>query len=215
MRHYCLVATDDTILLGPEPYDPARLSDLLPGAALPEAPPAVARSLPDGRRLLPVVYGPEPVIDPQTQQFDGQSLTVLAEQVAAEWRVVPRPDALAAAKARLKARVTERRGQYETGGLAVGGVRIRTDTGSQAKIAGVLALLAADPTITLIDWEAQPGVWAALDRTALQAIGVAVGRHVQACFSRARILHALIDDAADADGLAAVDIDSGWPGQTG
>lgn len=76
-----------------------------------------------------------------------------------------------------------KRWKVETGGISIAGTSVRTDEKSQAKITGAIQLLAADPTIASIDWEAQPGVWEALDADTMKAIGIAVGRHVQACFS--------------------------------
>jgi hypothetical protein len=63
-----------------------------------------------------------------------------------------------------------------------------------------------------IDWEAQPGVFAALDLDTLEAVGKAIGAHVQACFSRSKQLCEAAMAAADAEELAAVDIEAGWPG---
>lgn len=83
----------------------------------------------------------------------------------------------------LMAYASAKRWQVETGGISIAGTSVRTDEKSQAKITGAIQLLAADPTITSIDWEAQPGVWEALDADTMKAIGIAVGRHVQACFT--------------------------------
>lgn len=83
----------------------------------------------------------------------------------------------------LLAYAADLRWRVETGGITVSGTSVRTDEKSQAKITGAVQLLAADPTLAAIDWEAQPGTWVSLDAATMQAIGVAVGRHVQACFS--------------------------------
>lgn len=83
----------------------------------------------------------------------------------------------------LNAYASAKRWEVETGGVSIAGTQVRTDEKSQAKITGAIQLLAADPTITSIDWEAQPGVWEALDADTMKTIGIAVGRHVQACFS--------------------------------
>lgn len=118
---------------------------------------------------------------------------------------------LADRKAQMAAAVRARRWQVETGGIIVSGAPIRTDESSQAKISGAVALFDNDPTLTAIDWEAQPGVWVTLDETAMRAIGVAVGRHVQACFSNARSLIEAINAAAGDAALDAIDIGAGWP----
>lgn len=88
--------------------------------------------------------------------------------------------------AQLLAHAAQRRWEIETGGIEVAGQMIRTDEQSQAKIAGACVLLSNDPDVTGIDWEAQPGTWVTLDRATMIGIGVAVGRHVQRCFSALR-----------------------------
>lgn len=93
------------------------------------------------------------------------------------------PAAPAPTEADLLAYAADLRWRIETGGITVNGVSVRTDEKSQAKISGAVILLTADQTIPAIDWEAQPGVWVSLDAATMQAIGIAVGRHVQACFT--------------------------------
>ncbi|MBX3545598.1 DUF4376 domain-containing protein [Chelatococcus sp.] len=114
-------------------------------------------------------------------------------------------------KAEKLAALAQRRWEAETGGIIVAGALIRTDATSQAKITGAVSLFQADPSLTSIDWEAQPGVFVALDAATMTAIGIAVGRHVQACFSRGRVLSDAITAAASAATLYALDINSGWP----
>lgn len=46
----------------------------------------------------------------------------------------------------------------------------------------------------------------------MKSIGVAVDRHVQACFSNAKTLSAAIYNAVDKAELDAIDINAGWPG---
>jgi leucyl aminopeptidase len=62
-----------------------------------------------------------------------------------------------------------------------------------------------------IDFEALPNQWVALDAATMTAIGVAVGRHIQACFSRAKALADEVAAASDAAALDAINIDVGWP----
>lgn len=109
------------------------------------------------------------------------------------------------------AALAARRWQVETGGVMVAGALIRTDDTSQGKITGADRLFERDPELAVIDWEAQPGVWVTVDRDTMTAIGIAVGRHVQACFSRAKTLSQAIMAAEDAASLAMIDIEQGWP----
>lgn len=131
-------------------------------------------------------------------------------------RVVPKtPDDLAAElateKTAAKVRVNALRRQHVEGGIDISGTRLRADGETRANLTGALALFAANPTLTTIDWEIQPGQWLEVDPETLQALGVAVGRHVQGCFSHAREMHAAIDSAPDMTALAAIDLVEGWP----
>lgn len=92
----------------------------------------------------------------------------------------------------LLAHAAQRRWEIETGGIEVAGQMIRTDDLSQAKISGACVLLSNDPDVASIDWEAQPGTWVTLDRATMVGIGIAVGRHVQRCFSSLRQIQAQI-----------------------
>lgn len=121
------------------------------------------------------------------------------------------PDEFAAAKADVAAAVRARRWQAEIGGASVGEVTFRTDETSQGKIAGAVALFDKDETLETIDFEAQPGIWVSLDQATMTAIGIALGRHIQACFSNARVLAAAIDAAETFAALASIDIEEGWP----
>lgn len=113
-------------------------------------------------------------------------------------------------KAQMQAQVRELRWQHETGGIMVGEVPIRTDEKSQAKIAGAVSLFDNDPTLLSVAWEAQPGLFATLDEATVRAVGVAVGRHIQACFARSKELCEAIA-AADREALLALDLTEGWP----
>ena len=119
---------------------------------------------------------------------------------------------LAQHKAARLAVVRTLRHQVESAGVDFGGLRIRTDVSSQTKIAGAVQLLANDPTLASIDWEAQPGQWVTVDRATMAAIGVAVGRHVQACFTRTRVLQEAIEAAPDLAALETIVLVTGWPG---
>lgn len=114
-------------------------------------------------------------------------------------------------KANKLAALADRRWQAETDGVNFNGATIRTDDKSQAKITGAVTLFANDPDLVSIKWEATPGVIVEVDKTMMTAIGIAVGRHSQACFARSAELTAAINAASDATALAAIDIDTGWP----
>lgn len=119
-------------------------------------------------------------------------------------------DELTAARLAKQDEIRARRWQAENAGTTFNGVSVATDEKSQNKIAGAVALFEKDPTLTNIDFEAQPGLWIAIDQATTDALGVLVGRHVQACFSRSKTLIEACANASWAE-LAALDIDTGWP----
>lgn len=97
----------------------------------------------------------------------------------------------------------------ETGGITLNGATIRTDRESQALISGAKALAEAEPA-EMVDFKAASG-WVTLGSATMIGIGVAVGRHVRACFRRERELHEAIDAAETAAKVQAIDITAGWP----
>lgn len=105
-----------------------------------------------------------------------------------------------------------RRWQAEISGTVAGGIKLRTDERSQGRVAGLATTVMADPDADSVDFEAQPGVWVAVDRDTAIAIGKAVSAHVQACFTNCKSLHEQIQAAQTLDELNGVDIDAGWPG---
>ena len=168
-----------------------------------------ARLAQDG--WLPIHDTP-PLYDPAKQtlaQNPPAEWNILGDRVEATWTITD--FTFAELKAAKLQALADRRWEAETGGVMVGGALIRTDATSQGKITGAVSLFQADPTLAAIDWEAQPGVFVALDAATMTAIGIAVGRHVQACFSHAKAFSLAIDAAADIAALDAIDINQGWP----
>lgn len=119
---------------------------------------------------------------------------------------VPRP---APSAGELTAYASDLRWRVETGGIVVAGATIRTDERSQQKIAAAVQLIDKDPTLAPINFEAQPGVWITLDAAAMTAIGLAVGRHIQACFSTLKNVHGAIAAGTITD-FTQIDA-AGWP----
>lgn len=158
--------------------------------------------------FFPLVGDP-PTHDPLYERVIGPVYSIGADVVTATYSAEGRP--LDDIKTDLKAKVSALRWAKETGGVAAGGQVIRSDEVSQAKLNGAVTLINSDPSLTSIDWEAQPGVWVTASREEILALGIAVGRHVQSCFSRARALHEMIAAAASKEELQAIDIEAGWP----
>ena len=120
-------------------------------------------------------------------------------------------DLLTGRRQDLSAALRSQRKAREAQGLRHEGHLIRSDAESHARLLAALQLLAADPESPAIAWEAQPGDWITLDRPAAEALALALGRHVQACFARARELQREIDAAETMSALETVEIWSGWP----
>lgn len=129
-----------------------------------------------------------------------------------KWKVRARtaPE-LAAAKEAKKAEIRDLRWQKEIGGATFNGMPIRTDDASVAKIHRAVSLFDKDPTLLVVDFEAQPGVWIEFEKAPMDALGVFVGRHVQQCFSHSKTLMDGVDALSSFAALAAFDIEAGWP----
>lgn len=109
-------------------------------------------------------------------------------------------------------RVREIRAEKELGGILFNGIPIRTDDKSQSKLQGVITLFSINPNLAGVDWEAVPGTFVTLDKNTLMAIAVAVGGHIQDCFTKSKQLTEEILATETIEELEAIDIDSGWPG---
>lgn len=102
----------------------------------------------------------------------------------------------------------ERRLAAEAAGVTVAGVTYASDMESQARIVATLSYLAA-AGLDAVGWKSLAG-YVVLTLAQLQAAGLAVGAHVQACFAAeaavaAAIAHGDIATYAEIDAAA-------WPG---
>jgi hypothetical protein len=149
------------------------------------------------------VTGPTYVVNAQTE-------TVAREYTTTDYTLAER-------KAEMIAEITAKRWSVETSGITVSSVPVATDAQTQAKLSGALQLVQADDTV-LIDWKGSDGTWSQLNASAVTTIAMAVGSHVQACFTREKELHTAVDNAVDSDALDLIDIEAGsvtgsgsWP----
>lgn len=113
------------------------------------------------------------------------------------------------AKQYLTKAVNDKRKQVEQGGVNFNGSRIDTDKDSQGKINGAVSLAQLDPEL-VIDFKGAEG-WVKLAAPEMIAVGMAVARHIQACFTKERELNELIEQADSHAALEKLDITSGWP----
>lgn len=102
------------------------------------------------------------------------------------------------------------RWQKETEGITLNGVGIKTDRESQSLLNGALKLFDLNPSLLAIDWKGENG-WVQVDKATLEAVGLAVGAHVQACFSREKAHATAIEALTAIDDIEAYDITTGWP----
>src|SRR5574343_1735839 len=105
-------------------------------------------------------------------------------------------------KAEQKERVTNSRYESEVSGIILDGRVIETDRTSQTRIAQAHALVSIDPT-TKIDWKVGYE-WIVLDASAITAMALAIGKHVQECFSKEMRLHKQIDEAETIDDVLKI-----------
>ncbi|MBB5862583.1 DUF4376 domain-containing protein [Xanthomonas sp. 3058] len=119
------------------------------------------------------------------------------------------PETVETMRAALRALTTQRRWEFETGGIAIGGVQVGTSTEDQNRISTVLA--AADlGTVETVDFKANSG-WVTLTLGEIRGIAAAISSHVQACFTAERAHHEAIDALDSIEELQAYDVSSGWP----
>jgi hypothetical protein len=126
-------------------------------------------------------------------------------------QVSPTPLTLYQLKDSMTEMVRNLRYIHETAGIDFFGTTIRTDERSQNKLSGAISYFSVDPSVVTVDWESTPGVFATLPKTTVQAIAVAVGEHVQLCFTRSKELCEAITNASTIELLQAININSGWP----
>ncbi|CAM5577332.1 hypothetical protein MAUB1S_09713 [Mycolicibacterium aubagnense] len=121
----------------------------------------------------------------------------------------PEPIDPAELKPFLMAYAADKRWRVETSGITVGGEEIRTDEKSQNRVTGAALLALSDPELVTIDWEALPGVWIEVSAATMKSIGIAVGRHVQACFTVLKAVQSAIQ-AGTITSTAEIDA-ANWP----
>lgn len=128
-----------------------------------------------------------------------------AKHVTAVYTIVDKP--LETIKRERKEHIAACRYAEEVNGIELpDGSFAETDREAQTRIAGAFSLATANPDI-VINWKNQNG-WVQLDAATVITLGVAIGNHVQNCFTRERQKCELIDQA---DTIQAVlDVDWDW-----
>lgn len=185
---------------------------------IPTLPPSFVR-LADGAYPIPAWHDPDPathaeVFVEEPPEVPPGFVAELAEQPDAEHilRYTLRPFDLEAQRAERLAELAAIRYRHETAGVSVAGAPVRTDRQSQALVTGAYCTALLNPSAQ-IDWKGADGNWSRLDAATMTAIAATVSAHVQACFSRECALAELIGAAQTWAELAAIDLESGWPGE--
>ncbi len=172
--------------------------------------PAFAESLsPDARADLGLVQVVEPAAPGVSSRITGHTIDEVDGVPHRVWVIEAVP--LAELKASLIDAVRAKRAAVEAGGIIRNGAPLSTDERTQNRINGALRLFDEAPQLEEVDWEVAPGAFATMDRATVKAIGVEIGLHIQACFSRSRELVTAINGATDVPGILAIDIGVGWP----
>jgi hypothetical protein len=113
-------------------------------------------------------------------------------------------------RARKLAELAAFRWETETGGTVLNGMPVATDAVSQTKYIG--AVVGAQMDLNgVIYWKMADGTFVPLDAQAIKGVAMAVRAHVQACFDNEAMLKAEIETATTAEGIAAIDLNTGWP----
>jgi len=141
------------------------------------------------------------------QAFPGETILEIPSQIdwRKQWRVVggkveevaPPVPTPAELKAKLVARLAERRWQVETSGVTFGAYLIETDDRSKLLVVNAARKAREDSSYS-VRWKFGPGQWATLAAADLIAAEDAVFAHVQRCFAREAELAEAIGKAADA-----------------
>lgn len=110
----------------------------------------------------------------------------------------------ASARIGLKERLADLRWQFETGGLVLEGLPVRTDRETRAALTEAVNSLSAGLMTEPVIWKMAPG-WAELSEVQLQAITAAVSAHVKSSFAAERAVSDQIDALAELSGFDVAD----------
>lgn len=114
-------------------------------------------------------------------------------------------------RARIEARIVERRWEIETGGIVVDGATVATDDRSKLLLAEAERAGMSNPEYNA-EWKTATGVWISFSSSQLVALKTAVFAHVTAAFAREKVLSESLATTADADLEAfAATVETFWP----
>lgn len=111
---------------------------------------------------------------------------------------------LEGAKKLIRNYFSEKRYNVEVGGLDMGGLAVRTDRLTVARIYQANQLATADPTFTT-EWKLGDGSFVTVDATLIAQLSAAITAHIQSSFSQEKAVNALIDAATTIDEVKAIE----------
>lgn len=135
-----------------------------------------------------------------------QEAKVQVVAVGTQGSVSDAPQTLSDAKAKKKAELAAKRYAFESSGVTVGGLSIRTDRDSQAVIFSTHAAMQSGIPQS-IQWKTADGTFATLDSAGVAGIAQAVTAHVQSAFSLEKQLVDQVNAATTIEAVEAVR----WP----
>lgn len=151
------------------------------------------------------------------EEVDGRLLVESDDGSYRAWHIATPTEAtaiaLALSKPGLIAELAAWRWSRETAGIVYQEQRIGTGRDDQAMLSGALQLAALDPD-RCIDWKTADG-WVRIDVPTLQAVGRAVGDHVQSCFSAESRVAARIDALTTLEDCTEFDLAAAWAAEGG
>lgn len=161
--------------------------------------------------IYPVEYPyPEHAVETHALEPDGDPvLNAGGTAYVQGFKVVELP--LSDAKRNVKRKITSQRWQVETGGITLpDGTHLLTTREDQAVITSAVTRAMLKPEVA-VDYKMASGAWATVDAATMTTMGLAVSAHVEACFSRERALHELVDAAESIADLQSLAINADWP----
>ncbi len=115
----------------------------------------------------------------------------------------------AKAKAELLDKLNQKANEVEAQGIEVNGTAIKTDEKTIARLSQAAQQAASDTTITL-DWKLGNGNFAVFNASLVNSFFAAVTAHVQAVFTRERVITTAINNCTTKAQIDSVDINTGW-----
>jgi hypothetical protein len=141
-----------------------------------------------------------------TPVFDGTDVTIT---------YTIQPLSLETVRARALVSLASRRYAAQIFGTTFGGISVKTDSESLTLITGAKAYVDAardgGNTGVTVNFKTSGGTFVTLNGAEVDAISLAVGQHVQACFANEAAIAAQIKTASTVAAVLAVDLSLGWP----